>query len=66
MTELMEWEKAGKPFIETPQQFVDELTYSSYKYSRQQSPDMMGWETIYGAKTPLMEARYQAERKANA
>ena len=66
MTELFEWEKSGKTFIGTPQQFVDELTYSSYKHSRQQSPEVTGWETIFGAKTPLMEARYQAELKVNA
>ena len=55
MMELLEWEKAGKPFIGTPQQFIDELTYASYKYNRQSSPTMTGWETIFGAKTALMD-----------
>jgi len=66
MTELVEWEKSGKLFIGTPQQFVNELTYANYKYNRQCSPIVTGWETIFGAKTPLMEARYQAELKTNA
>ena len=66
MTELLEWEKAGKPFIGTPQQFVDELLYANYKHNRQCSLDATGWETIYGAKTALMEARYQAELKTHA
>jgi len=63
MTELLEWKKSGKSFIGTPQQLIDELTYANYKYNRQCAPTMTGWETIFGAKTPLMEARYQAELK---
>ena len=65
MTDLLAWEKSGKSFIGTPQQCVDELIYTSYKANRQHSPTMTGWETIYGAKTPVMEARYQAELKVN-
>ena len=61
MTELFEWEKAGRSYIGTPQQFVDELTYANYKYNRQCSPDVTGWETIFGPQTGRMEARYQAE-----
>jgi len=66
MMELLEWEKAGKPFIGTPQQFIDELTYANYKHNRQSSPTITGGETIFGAKTPVMEARYQAELKTHA
>lgn len=65
MTDLLAWEKSGKSFIGTPQQFIDELTYANYKYNRQCSPEAIGWETIFGTKTPLMEARYQAELKQN-
>jgi len=66
MTELFEWEKSGKTFIGTPQQLIDDLTYANYKYNRQVSPHVTGWETIFGTKTPIMEARYQAELKVNA
>ena len=61
--DLVEWEQKGKPFIGTPQQLVDEMTYSSYRHQRKTCPEatVKSWATIFGPKTPLMEQRYQQE-----
>ena len=63
MTELFEWEKSGKTFIGTPQQFIDKLIYSNYRYNRGLSPETTpeSWEKIFGPKTAQMEQRYQQE-----
>lgn len=68
MTDILEWEKGGQTFVGTPQQLVDEMTYSSYRHARQSSPasSVEGWACIYGGAVARLEARYQQEQaKAN-
>ena len=47
-------------------QFVDELTYGSYRHNRRIAPDVTPerWEIIYGPKTAAMETRLQSELNA--
>ena len=58
--------KNGKPFIGTPQQWVDELTYASYRQTRLSNPDDApeSWRVIYGSRIPALEARFQQDQQA--
>ena len=63
MTKLVAWQKKGQEFIGTPQQLVNELTYTSYKFNRQRSPDLTPdqWTKVY-PNVDRLEARYQQEQ----
>ena len=63
MTNLLEWMRAGKTFIGTPQEFTDALTYANYCHNRQRSPEITPtqWEQVYGPHTAAMEQRFQRE-----
>lgn len=43
---------------------IDELTYRSYRWNRQLTPDVKAerWELIFGPQAIDMEARFQRER----
>ena len=47
----------------TPEQIVDELTYRSYAYNRERSPEVSPerWEKVFGPQAKQMEMRLQAE-----
>jgi hypothetical protein len=46
---------------------ISELTYRSYKYNRERSPEITieGWDIVFTPKTEELEARYQKERGEN-
>lgn len=50
----------------TPQQLIDELTYSSYSFNRRNRPDIkpQSWATIY-PQADKLEERFQREHGAN-
>lgn len=60
MTELVEWQRRGKTFIGTPQQFVDELLYASYRNNRQAHPQRQPseWAVVFPMWEQL-EQRFQ-------
>ena len=47
----------------TPEDIVGDLTYRSYAYNRDRSPDITPeqWKTVFGPKVDIMERRYQQE-----
>ena len=55
--------KNGQSFVGTPQQWVDELTYASYRHTRLENPQDTpeSWKVIYGSRIPALEARFQQE-----
>ena len=55
--------KHGRKFIGTPHQWVDELTYASYRHTRLSNPGDApeSWRVIYGSRIAALEARFQQE-----
>ena len=64
MTTLISYERQGKTYAATPQEFVGELVYRSYYYNRADHPEIAPerWAVIYPAWQTL-ERRYQQEAR---
>ena len=47
-----------------PIEIVDELTYRSYAFNRQRSPEITPerWEKVFGPSAARMEEKFQNER----
>ena len=64
MTVLIEYERHGQTFVTTPTGLVDELTYATYTFNRQRSPDITPgrWKKVFGEAVTQLERRYQQEQ----
>lgn len=64
MDDLVAYHKGKQDFIGTPQQFVDELTYGSYRFNRITYPEHtpQSWHGIFPMWEQL-EQRLMAERR---
>ena len=53
--------------LDQPKELISELTYSCYRFNRQESPHVTPdqWAKIFGPQTMAMEKRFASEQSCN-